>query len=365
MNRILFLVNHDVVIYNFRLELVERFIAEGYEVHISSPYGERIDDLVSIGAVFHDIKMNRHGMNPFKEFKLLVDYYKLLKSVKPFICLGFTIKPNVYGGIAARILGIPFVANVTGLGTSIQNGGIKQRISLMLYRIGLKGAQKVFFQNEQNCSFMVDNKIVSSKFEILPGSGVNLKKHCYEQYPPETDKYIFTTLGRIMKDKGTDELIAAAQELHNRGVPARFRVIGFFDDDYEKTIMDAVKSGFIEYIEQQKDVHGYIKQSYAIIQPSHHEGLSNVLLEAEATGRPVIASDIPGCRETFEEGVSGYGFEVKNSHSLADAVVKFISLPYDSKVNMGIEARKKMEREFDRNIVVEKYMQEVNKAGGH
>lgn len=365
MKRVLFLVNHDVVIYNFRREIVERLIELGHEVHISSPFGERIPDLISIGATFHEIKIERHGMNPFDELNVLNEYKKLIKTIKPDICLGFTIKPNVYGAIASRKYGVPFVANITGLGSSIQNGGIKQKISLNLYKYALKSVQKVFFQNSFDRDFLISHNIVTVDNEVLPGSGVNLTQHYFEDYPDNTNNFIFSTFGRIMKDKGIDELLEAARIVKSSFSNVKFRVIGFFDDDYETTIRKAVDDGIIEYIEQQRDVHPLIKESHAIIQPSHHEGMSNVLLEAESTGRPVIASSIPGCKETFDEGISGLGFEVKNALSLADAIFKFIALPYDIKRKMGFEARKKMENQFDRTIVVEKYILEVNKAGGN
>lgn len=361
--KILFLVNHDVVIYNFRREMVEQFIKDGNEVHISSPYGERIDDLISIGTIYHEINMNRHGMNPKDELKILHEYEKLIKNIKPDICLGFTIKPNIYGAMAARKYNIPFVANITGLGTSIQNGGFKQKLSLKLYKYGLKRAQKVFFQNESDKDFMISRGVIRVNYEVLPGSGVNLRQHCFEGYPSETSEYIFTTFGRIMKDKGIDELIKAAEEVKKRRYSVRFRIIGFFDDDYyKKVVFEAVEKGYVEYMGQQRNVHPFIKESHAIIQPSHHEGLSNVLLEAEATGRPVIASDIPGCKETFDEGISGMGFKVKDYSSLADTIINFINLPTEKKAKMGMEARRKMENQFDRNIVVKKYQKEVYKG---
>lgn len=364
MSKILFLVNHDVVIYNFRREIVEELIKDGHEVHISSPYGERIDALVALGAVFHEIRIERHGMNPKEEIRIIKTYKKLFKSLRPDICLGFTIKPNVYGIIAARKYGIPFIANVTGLGTSIQNGGLKQKVSLLLYRNTLKDAKNIFFQNESDFGFMLENKVVTKeKCEVLPGSGVNLVQHCYEEYPKNENSVVFSTFGRIMKDKGTDELIAAARAIKQKGYNATFRIIGFFDDDfYKETVLNAVAEGIVEYIEQQKDVHPLMKESHAIIQPSHHEGMSNVLLEAAATGRPVIASDIPGCREAFKDGVSGFGFEVENVNALVEKIVQFLELPNCEKEQMGKAGRDLMEQYFDRNIVVNKYKEKIEGA---
>ena len=359
---VLILVNHDVVIYNFRLELVERLLADGYEVHISSPYGEHIDELKALGAIYHSITIERHGMNPIVELNILNQYKKLMKSVRPGVVLTYTIKPNIYGGIAARQAGIPFVANVTGLGTSIQNGGFKERMMIQLYKVGLYKADMVYFQNEANQEYMLTHGAVKGVYTLIPGSGVNLEKHRYEPYPEETGKLIFTTVGRLMKDKGTDELLDTAKKIKQKYPFCHFRLIGFFDGNYQSKIEAAVKSGVIEYFEQQKEIHSFMKESHAIIHPSYHEGMSNVLLEAAATGRPVLASRIPGCQETFDEGVSGFGFKAQNSNDLMRAVEKFIALSYEDKAAMGRKGRLKMERFFDRKVVVEEYMKEIRQA---
>lgn len=358
---VLILVNHEVVIYNFRLELVERLLTDGFEVHISSPYGERLEELKSFGAVCHDIVIDRHGVNPKNEIHIFTEYWKLMKCIRPDVVLTYTIKPNIYGGIAARIANMPYVVTITGLGTAFNRGWMKKIFVLFLYRIALYGAQKVFFQNEENKNLMAANHAVSCLYEILPGSGVNLRTHCYEPYPEDTDEMIFITAGRIMKDKGIDELLEAARIVKKHYPKVKFWLIGFFDEDYEIRIQAAVKEGFIEYIGQQKDIHRWIKAAHAVIHPSYHEGMSNVLLEAAAAGRPVIASDISGCREAFDEKISGLAFQVKNSMDLVRAVEEFIRMPYEQKIVMGKEGRRKMEREFDRRIVVAKYMEEIEK----
>lgn len=359
---VLILVNHDVVIYNFRLELVERLLAEGYEVHISSPYGEHIDELKALGAVYHSITIERHGMNPIAELNILNQYKRLMRIIRPKVVLTYTIKPNIYGGIAARQAGIPFIANVTGLGTSIQNGGVKERMMIQLYKVGLYKADMVYFQNEANQEYMLAHGAVKGAYTLIPGSGVNLEKHCYEPYPENKGRLIFTTVGRLMKDKGTDELLQMAKKIKEKYPFVHFRLIGFFDGDYQSKIEDAVKSGVIEYFEQQKEIHPFMKESHAIIHPSYHEGMSNVLLEAAATGRPVLASRIPGCQETFDEGISGLGFKAQSSDDLMRAVEEFIALPYEEKAAMGKNGRLKMESLFDRKVVVEEYMREIRQA---
>ena len=358
---VLILVNHDVAIYNFRLELVERLLSDGYEVHISSPIGEHTEELKALGVHFHEISFDRHGMNPIEELNILREYYHLMKLLRPLIVFTYTIKCNVYGGIAAYAVHVPFCANVTGLGTVINGGGVKEAIVLRMYKMGLKGAQRVFFQNEENKKFMTEKGIVTALETVLPGSGVNLKVHCFEPYPEENKGIVFSYIGRIMKDKGIDELLDAVREVKKHYPSVTYRLIGFFDGAYEKKIKKAEKENMIVYIPQQHDIHPWMAESHAIIMPSYHEGMSNVLLEAAATGRPVLASNIPGCREAFDKN-SGIGFKTHSCEALVKAIERFIILPYESKVAMGKAGRKKMEREFSRDIVVEKYMEEVKKA---
>ena len=360
MSKVLFLVNHEVVIYNFRLELVERLIGDGHEVYISSPNGPKIERLVDIGCKYEEIEVSRHGTNPVRELKLMLNYVKLLEKVEPDLVFSYTIKPNIYGGIACSIKHIPYVANITGLGGSIENGGIMQKVTLALYRLGLRKAEKVFFQNTANQKFMLQHKVINVANEVLPGSGVNLQRHCYEHYLNNDDSIIFLIIGRIMYDKGTDEILAAARIIKQEFPNVIFRFIGFIDDDYEKKIKEAVAEGIIEYVGNQMEVHDFIKESHATLHASHHEGMANVLLETAASGRPVIATNIPGCRETFDEGISGIGFEAKNVDDLVRAVKEFLALTNEQRARMGLAGRKKMEKEFDREIIVKKYIEILN-----
>ncbi len=361
MKRILFMVNHDVVIYNFRLEIVERFIKDGHEVHISSPYGERIDDLVKLGAIFHEIKMERHGMNPLSELKILMAYKKLLKEIKPDICLGFTIKPNIYGAIAAKKFGIPFVANITGLGTAVENPGMSQKVSILLYRYAFKKVQRVFFQNEENKKFFDDHKLTQGKGMIIPGSGVNLERYPYREYPADDGVVRFAFISRIMKEKGIDQYLDAAEAIRNKyGEGVEFHVCGFCEAEYDGRLQEEHKKGVVNYHGMIRDVAVFMGGMNCIIHPTYYpEGISNVLLEASATGRPIITTDRSGCREVVDDGINGYMIPQKDSQKLIEAVEKFIGLSIEEKKAMGLAAREKVERVFDRQIVVEAYIKEV------
>lgn len=359
MKKVLMLVNHEIVIYNFRLELVEALLREGYEVHISSPYGEKIDELVALGAKFHDIQMDRHGMNPLQELRLVSAYKRLMSDVQPDVVLGYTVKPNLYGAMVAGWYGIPFIANITGLGIAMQTKSLSQKIILVLYHISFKKVKKVYFQNTANRQFFIDHNIAIGRHEVLPGSGVNIDRYYYQEYPAESDIIKFLFIGRLMKDKGIEEFVEAAKVVKKHYPKAELMAVGRNDGDYVEYINNAAQEGWVTYFEERKDVKDLIGEANCVVLPSYHEGMANVLLEAASSGRPVIASDIPGCRETFEEGKTGIKCRVKSSEDLARAMMEFINLPYDTKKNMGINGREKMVKEFDRRIVVNEYLKEI------
>lgn len=359
--KVLVLANSDVGLYKFRKELLKRLIEEGYEVYISLPDGEFVKNMSEMGCTFINTPMQRRGMNPFKDLGLLKRYIKILKDIKPHVVLTYTVKPNVYGGLACSIKKIPYISNVTGLGTSIENPGITQKIVLKLYKMGIRKAGCVFFQNHSNRDFFKDKRIISGNALLLPGSGVNLEEFRPVQYPEESENIRFLFIGRIMRDKGINELFNAAQKVTEKYPDVKFDILGDYDEDYLEQTEALQKKGIVCYYGQQKDVRPFIEKSFAQVHPSYHEGMANVLLEAAACARPVIASDIPGCAETFEEGVSGFGVQAKNAGDLADKLIKFIELPYEEKKEMGIQGRKHTEKVFNRNIIVNQYIQQINK----
>lgn len=360
MSRILFLVNHDVVIYNFRLEIVERYLSEGHEVHVSSPFGERISDLVSLGVVFHEIKIDRHGMNPVKEIQLLREYKKLIRKVSPDIILGFTIKPNIYGAIAARKCKIPFVANITGLGTAVENKGLVQKITILLYKYAFRNIRRVFFQNKENQQFFVNHKIAVNKHSLLPGSGVNLQRFSFCPYP-ESEITKFAFISRIMKEKGIDQFLAAAEYIKNKYANVEFHICGFCEEDYCGRLQELHDSKTVIYHGMVRDISSFMKEMNVIVHPSYYpEGISNVLLEACATGRPIITTDRAGCREVVDDEVNGYVVREKDSADLIKKIEQFLSLTYEQKTQMGLRGREKVERDFDRNFVVDKYVAVVS-----
>lgn len=351
--KILILGNSASGLYDFRNELVLSFLEE-YEVYISLPDEEKAPEFEKEGCHVIHTDIDRRGMNPLRDIRLLGSYHKLMKKIKPNVVLTYTIKPNIYGSLACRLNKVPYLVNITGLGSAFERGGMVQKIVVNLYRTALKKANCVFFQNEYNRSVFEQFKIKGKTTRLLPGSGVNLERHNQEEYPTEE---VGTCLfvGRIMKEKGIEEFLYAIRKSQEEKLPIRFQIIGKYEEDYQAEVEEMVKKGWLSYLPYQKIIHPYYKEAQVIAVPSYHEGMSNVILEASAVGRPILASDIPGCQEGLDDGVSGFTFEVRNKESFYQAIKKFSALSLEEKKNMGKEARLKMEKEFDRNIIIQIY----------
>ena len=358
--KILILTNSFGGLYNFRFELIQKLLSEN-EIWISTTMGDHADDFENLGCHIIDTKIERHGTNPFEDLRLLGFYIKLIKKVSPDVVFTYTVKPNIYGGLACKFKKVPFFANITGLGVSLENESFIQRIVLFLYRLSLKNAKHVFFQNSSNMDFMKKHKTVGEDITLLPGSGVNLEKFLPQEFPSIENGVNFLFIGRIMKDKGFDELLQAAKVIKSKYDNISFDIVGKFVDDYKDVVDSSVNEGLVNFHGKQIDVKPFLAKSHCVILPSYHEGMSNVLLEAAASGRPVITTNVPGCRETFDEGVSGFGCEAKDVDSLVNAIEKFLSLTCEEMKTMGVAGRSKMEKQFNRNIIIDTYFKELQK----
>ncbi len=362
MSKVLFLVNHDMSVYNFRLELVESLLASGHKVVISSPYGERIGDLKAIGCEYHEIEFFRHGMNPIEEISLICAYRKLLKEVEPDVVFSYTIKPNIYGAMVCKELKIPCVANITGLGTALENESIVQKILILLYRYAFTEIQSVFFQNKENMCFFEKHRIAVGKHKLLPGSGVNLSRFAPIAYPQDA-KVEFAFISRIMKEKGIDQYLAAAKSIRKRYHDTVFHVCGFCEQDYEKQLSELSGMGVIIYHGMVRDVQTVFENIHCVVHPTYYpEGMSNVLLEASASARPIITTDRAGCREIIDDGINGFICKQQDSEDLILQIEKFLSLSNKKRKEMGLAGRRKVEKEFDRQIIVNAYMRELEFA---
>ena len=359
MKTILILTNSSVGAYSFRNELLVDLL-EIYKVVISVPDTERTAELDAEGCEVVYTPINRRGMNPVEDFQLLLSYRKLLKHIKPDIVLTYTIKPNIYGGLCCRQQKIPYITTITGLGTNFQKQGLLKQIIVRMYQCALKKAECVFFQNTQNQQIFTECRITGKKSILVKGSGVNLNRHVFEQYPMDGPiRFLF--IGRIMKEKGIEEFLKAAKVLRAKyGEKVVFEIMGDYDEAYQELLADHEKKGYVNLLGFQTDVHPYIREASAVVLPTYHEGMSNVLMEASASGRPVVASDISGCREIFEEGVTGFGCKPQDAESLIAALEKLLALNPEERAAMGCRAREKMEREFDRNLVTDVYTKEIH-----
>lgn len=349
--RILILTNFDVGLYQFRRELIQELLKTN-EVYISLPYGKLVEPLEQMGCHFKNTPLERRGMNPMKDGKLFFTYLNIFKSVKPELVITYTIKPNVYGGFAARIAGIPYAVNITGLGTAFQKKGMLKKLVTAMYKLGCKNAKVVFFENSENRQIFLNAEIVKDgQACLLSGAGVNLEHYTVMDYPGgDVTKFLF--IGRVMKEKGVDELFAAMKKLTDDGVPCTLDVVGGYEEDYKQTIAAAETEGWVKYWGYQEDVRPFIAASHCFVLPSWHEGMANTNLECAASGRPVITSNIHGCLEAVEDGITGFLFEKKSADDLYLVMKKFAALSFDERKAMGLAGRNRMEAMFDKKQVV-------------
>lgn len=377
MKTILILSNSDSGLCDFRKELLQELVRTGYRVLVSVPDTGYVERIRSFGCECIETVLDRRGMNPVRDIKLLLFYLKLIRTYRPDSVLTYTIKPNIYGGLAARLTRTPYLANITGLGTSLEKDGPLQKMIVLMYRTALKKASCVFFQNSGNQEFMQKKGCVTGKTRVISGSGVNLQEHGYEEYPVSgasvsdaevcaSGQIRFLSIMRLMQSKGIEELFAAAEAVHARYPHVVFQLLGAYEEEsrqqYEPVVKKLEKCGALEYYGYRDDVPDFLKNCHAVVHPSYHEGMSNVLLEAAATGRPVLASNVEGCRNTFQDGISGIAFEVKSAESLQAALEQFLELSNEQRAQMGKCGRAFVEANFDRKLVVAAYLEELRLA---
>lgn len=359
--RILLAINFDEGLYNFRKELLKALIGAGYEVHLAVPDGAFRDRLQDMGCILHDTPLNRRGKNPIQELSLILRYHAILKEVKPDVVLTYTIKPNIYLGFLCGRKKIPYIPTITGLGTAVEGKGLLQSFTKKLYQTAMKRAALLFFQNKANESIFTKLGIAADRHRMLPGSGVNLEHFSYQPFP-ETAETEFLFISRIMKEKGIEEYLDAAETIRQEYPDTTFRILGFLEEDYTgRTRFERLQQeGVICFEGSVEDVIPYIRQSQCIVHPSFYpEGMSNVCLEGAACGRAVITTKRPGCQETVRDGVSGFLVQERDSQDLIAKLRHFLQLPVEARRQLGISGRKYMEERFDRSIVVQSYLEAI------
>ncbi|MBE5951264.1 MAG: glycosyltransferase family 4 protein [Lachnospiraceae bacterium] len=359
MKKIMLISSKDNNFYNFRSEFILKLIELGHEVVLVCPYGKKIDYFTERGCRFVDISMDRRGKSVVNDYKLICAYRKLLASEKPDLVLTYTSKPSIYGGYVCGCMKIPYIINNAGL---METYGLFDKFMKVLYWVGFRKAACMMYQNSQEREVM--NRVLFNRvrYRDIPGSGVNLSEFEFKPYLESDDIITFNYVARIVDIKGINEFLAGAKQIKQKYSNTRFVIYGDYDDDtYRDMVEKSVAEGIVEYGGVLLDMKPAIVQAHAVIHPSYYEGMTNVVLEHSAMGRVCIGSDIPGVADGIEDGVTGYTFEVKNVESMVEAIIKFVELPHEEKVKMGQAARKKMEQEFDRDIVIGIYLEEIER----
>lgn len=338
--------------YRFRIDLIRELLKEN-SVTVLVPDGEFVKEMQQEGCGFCDTPIDRRGVDPRKDLKLMRLYRKILENEKPDYVITYTIKPNIYCGLVCKRMKIPYAANITGLGTTFQNDNAVKRLVTRLYKTALKKARVVFFENSENKEIFVREQIIpEEKTFVLNGAGVNTQHYAYSDYPYSSGtRFLF--IGRIMAEKGFDELVTAMKMLVADGYNVCLDVVGFCEEVYEEKLSECQKEGWMFFHGRQQDVRPFIENAHCFVLPSWHEGMANTNLECASMGRPVITSDIHGCKEAIEDGVTGFLCEKQNAEDLYVKMKRFLSLSFEDRKAMGLAGRKRMEAMFDKSKVVQ------------
>lgn len=360
--RVLFLANHFITLHAFRKELIQRLVEEGHEVYLSLPEDPDNKFFEDLGCHIIITEIDRRGVNPVKDMKLIAFYKKMIPEINPDIIFSYTIKPNIYGSLVTNGK-YRQVCNITGTGATFLEDTPVARICKNLYRMSVKKAYKVFFQNTGDRDFFIDNRMIGFNYEMLPGSGCNLEEHPYTEMPDDgVIRFLF--IGRVMKLKGIDVYLKAAEILKTKYPNTEFIIAGWNEEEeYKKIVAEYQEKGFVNYIGFRDDINDWIAKCNCTVLPSHGgEGVPNVLLESAAMGRICIGSNIPGTVNVIDDGVTGYLFGSEDVVGLVAAMEKVVTMDLESRRAMGLAGHEKVKAEFDRQIVVSKYVDEVEKV---
>jgi glycosyltransferase involved in cell wall biosynthesis len=359
--RIAIVLNTSWNIYNFRMNFVRALIANGFEVHTIAPVDDYTHFLVEAGCIHHPVRMDSRGANPVKDLALVAELFWIYRKVKPNFVLHYTIKPNVYGTLAARLLRIPVINNVCGLGTVFLKNNLVSVIAILLYRFSFRFARKVFFQNPDDLKLFLEKKLVPLQaVDLLPGSGIDLTKFQPMNYR-RNEKFTFLMISRLISDKGVYEYVEAIKELKSKGINARFQMLGAIDEEHKRGIKSEIiqawiKAGTIEYLGTTDDVRSIIEKADCIVLPSYREGTPRTLLEAASSCKPIIATDVPGCNNVVTHNFNGLLCKLKDSNDLAEKMASMSTLKEEALRKFGQNGRAKIEAEYDESLVINKYL---------
>ncbi|HEY0412869.1 MAG TPA: glycosyltransferase family 4 protein [Allosphingosinicella sp.] len=364
-------INASWNIVNFRMGLIRALGEAGYRVVAVAPRDAHTAVLERLGVEYREIAMDKKGVSPLRDLLLLWRYWRLFREIGPDVFLGWTVKPNIYGSLAARWVGAKAINNVSGLGTAFLHGGLLTRIVTALYRFALRRSSTVFFQNEEDLDLFVAKRIVrAARARLLPGSGVDL-----ERFKPaegdgsRTAGFTLLLVARLLWDKGIKEYVEAARLVRRESAGARFQILGFLDVENRTAVGRAeveawVKEGVVDYLGEADDVRPYLVAADCVVLPSYREGLPRTLLEAAAMAKPLIATDVPGCRHVVADGVNGLLCRPRDARSLADAMLRMLRADPEQRRAWGQAGRARIEAEFDERRVAERYLTAIGEALG-
>jgi glycosyltransferase involved in cell wall biosynthesis len=346
------------------MNLLSTLFKQGHEVHTIAPNDEYTLRLIEAGCIHHRVRMDSRGANPIKDSALIFELYSIYKKVRPDIILHFTIKPNVYGTLAAALLKIPVVNNVCGLGTVFLKNNLVSVIAILLYRISFRFANKVFFQNPDDLDLFIEKKLVPSEnVDIVPGSGIDLEK--FQPASFNRNKiFTFLLISRLITDKGVMEYIEAVKKLRSQGFKARFQILGAMDPEHKRGIKvhiinEWIRKGTIEYLGTTDNVKPFIHAADCIVLPSYREGTPRTLLEAASSAKPIIATDVPGCNHVVRHNYNGLLCKLRDADDLAEKMKMMASLSDTDLRQLGENGRTKVESEFNESLVIDKYVQTI------
>lgn len=348
-------------IYNFRMGLVRSLLSEGHEVHTIAPKDDFTSLLQEAGCLHHNVRMDSRGANPVKDAALIAELFFIYRKIRPDIILHYTIKPNIYGSLAAALLKIPVINNVCGLGTVFLKDNLVSAIAIFLYKISFRFAQKVFFQNPEDLKLFVKRKMVRPEaVDLVPGSGIDLKKFQPTAFQ-RNETFTFLLISRLITDKGILDFIEAVKSLQRAGMSARFQILGHLDPEHKRgikteVIRDWIDNNVIEYLGTTRDVRKFIQDADCVVLPSYREGTPRTLLEAASSAKPIITTDVPGCNHVVTDNHNGFLCRMKDSADLAAKMSQLAACPDQKLAELGKNGRLKMEAEYDENLVINKYL---------
>jgi glycosyltransferase involved in cell wall biosynthesis len=369
-NTIAIAINSSWNIYNFRSGLIRALVEAGYEVLAIAPVDAYSSRLSELGCRFAPVRLTARGTSPLEDAKLFLDYRRVLKRHRPAAFLGYTIKPNVYGSLAAHSLGIPVINNIAGLGVTFLKHGLFQRFIRTLYRMALRRSRTVFFQNPDDRGLFLKAGLVhEAQTELLPGSGIDLKRFApVQRERGEDDPFVFLLVSRLLRSKGIEDYVAAAEAVRREFPKAEFQIAGIIEQGHgdaikEEELQRWSASGAITYLGALDDVRPALAKADVVVLPTFYpEGTPRALLEAASMAKPLITTNVPGCRAVLDDSVNGFLVEPREAETLTGAMLRMLRIPGETLQAMGAASRRKAEAEFDERIVVSRYLDAIAKA---